>query len=277
MNAHLFLKIVALNLIGLLLVTLFWPHLMISPGQPIAAHADFADDCFACHTPFIGATSEQCIACHPVDRIGLETVDGQPLADNEERVAFHRQLIEEECLACHSEHRGVQAFRPIGRFSHDLLQMATREQCDGCHLRPEDSLHRRIEGNCALCHSSEAWLPARFEHDRYFRFDRDHETACVTCHVDHDYSRYTCYGCHEHSRSKIRKEHWEEGIRDFEECVDCHRSGDEDEAKSLWRQRSGGATRYDEASDRDREHTSSSKREEEKERRRYREEDHDDG
>ena len=48
-------------------------------------------------------------------------------------------------------------------------------------------------------------------------------------------ANYTCYGCHEHSRSKIREEHLEEGIRDYENCVECHRSGDEDEAKRIWR------------------------------------------
>jgi hypothetical protein len=45
--------------------------------------------------------------------------------------------------------------------------------------------------------------------------------------VRDDYSRYTCYGCHEHSPEKIRREHIEEGIRDFKNCVECHRSADE--------------------------------------------------
>jgi hypothetical protein len=53
--------------------------------------------------------------------------------------------------------------------------------------------------------------------------------------MDNDYSNYTCYGCHEHSRSKIREEHVEEGIYDYENCEECHRSGDEDEAKHLWK------------------------------------------
>jgi hypothetical protein len=34
---------------------------------------------------------------------------------------------------------------------------------------------------------------------------------------------------------KIREEHVEEGIRDYEKCTECHRSGDEDEAKRIWR------------------------------------------
>ena len=50
----------------------------------------------------------------------------------------------------------------------------------------------------------------------------------MTCHTGNDYSRYTCYGCHEHTPAKIRSEHQEEGIRDFENCVECHRSADKD-------------------------------------------------
>jgi hypothetical protein len=82
---------------------------------------------------------------------------------------------------------------------------------------------------------AESWTPATFDHDEYFRFDKDHTTKCSTCHMNSDYSNYTCYGCHEHSRSNIREEHVEEGIHDYENCEECHRSGDEDEAEYLWK------------------------------------------
>ncbi len=42
-------------------------------------------------------------------------------------------------------------------------------------------------------------------------------------------TRYTCYGCHAHSRSGIREEHLEEGIYRYENCVECHRSGEAEE------------------------------------------------
>lgn len=42
-------------------------------------------------------------------------------------------------------------------------------------------------------------------------------------------SRYTCYGCHQHTPANIRGEHIEEGIRNFANCVDCHRSADEED------------------------------------------------
>ncbi len=231
------LLIVALNLVLLLGLALFAPEQMITPGRTMQAHEEIAGDCFACHTPFLGSTPDKCQACHKVEAIGLKTTRGVAIGDEKKNVAFHQQLIEEDCVACHSDHNGVMAFRPISRFSHELVEVAVRERCDGCHANPDDNLHRKIAGNCSQCHTIEAWKPASFDHDDAFRFDRHHDTDCVTCHQESDYGRYTCYGCHEHSRSNIREEHYEEGIYDYENCVECHRSGDEDEAKYHWRAR----------------------------------------
>lgn len=227
--------VVAANLAVLVLLVIFMPQPMIMPGKLIDAHADLNNDCFACHTPFIGSTPDNCIACHKVEEIGLKTTQGRSIAEETKNVAFHQQLIEDDCVSCHSDHRGVKAFRPINMFSHLLLEAQLQKQCDSCHGNPSDALHQKIKGNCGECHSQEAWTPATFDHEQYFRFDRDHTTECATCHVNDDYSSYTCYGCHEHSRSKIREEHVEEGIFNYENCVECHRSGDEDEAKHLWR------------------------------------------
>jgi len=227
--------IVALNLTILVLLVILFPNLMITPGKPIEAHAELASDCFACHTPFIGSRAAKCIVCHKVEEIGLITTKGLSIAREKKNVAFHQKLIEEDCVACHSDHKGVKAFRPISQFSHELLEPELETQCDSCHRTPSDDLHQKAKGSCGQCHSQDAWIPATLDHDDYFRFDRDHDTDCETCHIDNDYASYTCYGCHEHSRSKIREEHVEEGIRDYEQCTECHRSGDEDEAKRIWR------------------------------------------
>lgn len=237
--------IVAANLAAIVLLAIFSPQLMISPGKPIDAHAEIATDCFACHTPFIGSRPKKCIACHKVEEIGKVTTKGLIITGEKKNAAFHQQLIEDDCVACHSDHKGVQAFRPIGQFSHQLLQPAVIKECNGCHSNPGDALHQKIEGNCSSCHVQERWTPATFEHEKFFRFDKDHRTECKTCHIENDYGKYTCYGCHEHSRSKIREEHVEEGISDYETCVDCHRSGDEDEAKYLWRSNRGKSSKGD--------------------------------
>ena len=83
-------------------------------------------DCFACHTPFIGSTPDKCIACHKVAEIGIKTTKGLAIDKEKKNVAFHQKLTEDDCVACHSDHKGVQAFRPIGQFSHKLLEPGLR-------------------------------------------------------------------------------------------------------------------------------------------------------
>ena len=227
----------AIFAIVIVLLAILMPEVLVSPGKPIAAHEDFASDCFACHSLFIGSTVDKCVECHKIEDIGIKSTQGLLIAREKKNVSFHQKLIEEDCVACHSDHRGVKPFRPISRFSHDLLEPSLQKDCIGCHRNPGDSLHKTQKANCDRCHSQDSWLPTHFDHSEYFRFDQDHETECTTCHINADYSSYTCYGCHEHSRSEIREEHLEEGIRDYENCSECHRSGDEDEAKYLWKSR----------------------------------------
>lgn len=234
------LFIISAGLLAIIALVFVMPHTMISPGKVIKAHAEFGDDCFACHTPMFGSSAEKCIDCHKVADIGIRTTKGIKITGEKKKVAFHQKLLREDCVACHSDHIGVKAFRPESQFSHKLLQAGVQKQCDSCHRKPKDSLHRKIQGNCVQCHTQKAWTPATFKHEKYFRLDRDHDVRCATCHVNNDYAHYTCYGCHEHTRSNVREEHIEEGIRDYKSCVKCHRSADEDDAKRIWRRMKKG-------------------------------------
>ena len=125
-----------------------------------------------------------------------------------------------------------------------LLRTEMRSACADCHEPPSDELHADSlagAGNCAACHTDAAWTPASFAHDEFFRFDRDHPASCVSCHEGPGFTSYTCYGCHEHTPANIRGEHIEEGIRDFEDCASCHRSGDEHDIRGAFgRARHGG-------------------------------------
>ncbi len=277
--------IIILSLFLLVVLTFFLPERMIRPGKLIDAHAEIETQCFACHTTLAGTSSQKCITCHKVEDIGIKTTKGLSIATENKNVTFHQELSNEDCISCHSDHKGVMAFRPISQFSHNLLEQNLLNQCNNCHNSPGDNLHSKLEGNCIECHTVNhwipstfnhekyfsnnrqflkdqcskchnnpndglhsnltdnciechtlnAWSPSTFKHDEYFRFDKDHSTKCATCHINKDYTKYTCYGCHEHSRSKIREEHVEEGIYKYENCVECHRSGDENEAKRIWR------------------------------------------
>jgi hypothetical protein len=225
--------LIAVNLGVIVVLLILYPHLMIAPGKLIPAHAHLSTDCLSCHTPFHGATSERCISCHTPSDIGRLSTTGQLISKPLTAVLFHQKLIAQNCVGCHSDHSGVRRFRMEGRFNHALLQDESRKQCQSCHKSPVDQLHQQITGNCAQCHGMERWAPATFEHNKYFVLDRDHTTSCVTCHVRNDYTNYTCYGCHAHSPASIRNEHLEEGIRNFKNCVECHRSANEDDISNV--------------------------------------------
>ncbi len=223
------LWLAALNAVALIVLVFVYPHLMISPGPLVKGHADLATDCFACHRPWRGASAELCVDCHKPADIGLRTTLGVALPARPLKASFHQKLIEQDCMACHSDHLGPKLTQRSRKpFSHALLVADVQKACGTCHRPPDDRLHRKVDDGCGACHSQDAWKPATFDHERSFVLDRDHDVACATCHVPRndarsDYATYTCYGCHEHTLANVRAEHEEEGIRDFTDCVECHR------------------------------------------------------
>jgi hypothetical protein len=219
--------VIVANLLALLALVFAYPHLMVSPGPLVTAHAALATDCFACHTPLRGATAERCLACHALADIGLRSTKGAAITRTRPlKASFHQELIDQNCLACHSDHAGpklTQRNRKL--FSHALLRVATRDQCGTCHAAPTNQMHQTFGSACAQCHQTEAWQPATLDHAKFFPLDGDHNASCVTCHVGNNYSRYTCYGCHEHTPANIQARHREEGaIENLQNCVRCHRS-----------------------------------------------------
>jgi hypothetical protein len=278
--------VIVLNLLALMALVFVFPDLMVSPGPLVKGHAELAKDCFACHAAWRGASSERCVECHAVADIGLRTTKGVQIAAETIKGSFHQELLEQDCMACHSDHQGPQltnrsrkpfshlllkdsvrercaschaapkdnvhrdisiecgqchqlnAWTPAN-FDHDMLDTTSLERCESCHHAPVDPLHRQIQGSCHSCHKTVAWKPATFDHNEYFVLDSHHDVACGKCHKNNDYNRYTCYGCHAHSPASIRSEHLEEGIRDFEDCVECHRSASEDDIRMSGGDREG--------------------------------------
>lgn len=226
--------LLAINLIAFAILAFVYPHLMVAPGKLIPGHKQLEADCFACHAPFTGAASERCASCHKPENIGRLTSAGLPIAKPLTSTPFHQKLLTQDCVACHSDHAGVKRFRPTGNFNHALLDKATRAECRSCHKPPKDTLHQQITGNCSQCHSDQKWTPATFDHAKYFELDRDHNARCSTCHVRDDYARYTCFGCHEHTPENIRRKHIKEGIRDYDNCVECHRNADEHDIRGSY-------------------------------------------
>ncbi|MDD5383888.1 MAG: cytochrome c3 family protein [Gallionella sp.] len=206
---------------------------LTTAGKPIAKPLTSApfhqklinQDCLACHNDHAGVKRfrQQGRFNHALLQ---KTMLDQCQSCHKPPVNLRHQRITGNCSQCHNQNKWTPA-----TFDHALLPKAGLDQCQSCHKAPGDSLHRQIAGNCGQCHNQNKWTPAAFDHNKYFWLDRDHNASCVTCHMGNDYSRYTCYGCHEHSVDKIRREHIEEGIRDFDNCVECHRSGNKHDIK----------------------------------------------
>jgi hypothetical protein len=103
--------------------------------------------------------------------------------------------------------------------------------CSACHDDP--AFHLGLLGSdCAACHTTEAWSPARYDRQHTFPYNHGESgpSPCRTCHPD-TLSAYTCYICHEHNPAEIEEEHRDEGIADFQDCVRCHPTGLEEEAE----------------------------------------------
>ncbi|MBF0168204.1 MAG: class III cytochrome C family protein [Alphaproteobacteria bacterium] len=186
-------------------------------------------ECVACHSDHQGVSiyrirqrfshgllasddQKQCVTCHkkPVDKL-------------------HRSASE-TCSLCHV----TEKWKPAS-FKHEQLALAERELCTNCHQgkAPNDAMHNQTSSKCGTCHTTEQWKPASFEHAKFFVLDDQHK-RCTTCHRTKDYKQYTCYFCHEHSPERTLREHRELGMSSYENCVACHRSTDEHEAKRAW-------------------------------------------
>lgn len=219
------LILIAIGLCAIIAAVFARPQVMVAPGPLIPAHTAMADNCFACHTPFQGASSDRCVACHKVTDIGIRTTKGAAIVQRQRGIPFHQALSQTNCLACHSGHSGPKlAGAAKTSFAHEVLRPEVRGQCASCHRAPLTTLHTQAGSNCAQCHTQKAWKQASFDHTRFFALTGPHKTACATCHVGGNFKRYTCYGCHEHQPAQIRAEHAEEGIRNIENCARCHRS-----------------------------------------------------
>lgn len=203
---------------------------MDSTGKPAAFHRQLeVQPCAACHLDHLGRHYAGRTFSHDVLPDSLKSRCEQCHSRPSDRI--HR-VISASCVHCHD----ITVWKPA-RFDHAVLDSSRQMACTACHNKPEDALHRLIDTACGHCHTTEAWKPATYDHDRYFRFDKDHRTECATCHTKDDFRSYSCYGCHEHSPAKIREEHEEEGISDYQNCVRCHRSGNKHEVKKDGRDR----------------------------------------
>jgi hypothetical protein len=199
----------------------------------------FGSDCLACHDgvdrfddfdhnayPFKleGGHSGDipCTQCH---------LDARSLAD--------LQSAPQDCYSCHyqdDEHNGEfgtqceTCHNPSdwenATFDHD--RFSSSNACVNCHAEPQEHAGQ-FGTDCASCHSTTAWEPASYNGPHTFPIRHgDGDGSCQTCHPN-GLTTYTCYGCHEHNQANIAAEHLEEGISNYQNCIECHLDGREHE------------------------------------------------
>ncbi len=189
-----------------------------------AFHQGLAEtDCMSCHTLHASARQRTTLAFkHDLLATAVRNECQACHADRKPADALHRNLMT-GCASCH----GVDDWRAV-TFDHSRITAGLT--CVTCHQqdKPGDDLHRGVQDGCGQCHGTERWQPATFDHARWFRFDGNHPSDCRTCHSDAgNFKAYSCYGCHAHTPANVAAEHREEGIRNFDDCARCHRSGSE--------------------------------------------------
>ncbi len=229
--------------------------------------ADFGTDCLGCHDgidsysranfdhsrlvfPLTGKhTDATCSGCHLNSRTitDLQAAPTGCVACHAQDDA-HEGQFGQDCTACHNTNdwreatfdHGQTAFPLTGRHDGvdcvechvDRVFQSTPSDCAACHVEPAFHLAAFGAAACSDCHTTSAWQPARFDWPHTFPLNHGDSgvVACQTCHPV-QVQDYTCYGCHEHQPDEIAEEHLDEGISDFQDCVSCHPTGQEDEAE----------------------------------------------
>ncbi|MDH3973078.1 MAG: cytochrome c3 family protein [Deltaproteobacteria bacterium] len=169
-----------------------------------------------------GKYGNACKGCHTTKdwkaiTFSHDKVSATPCVDCHRSAAdkAHPRKYGDACENCHN----TKNWKKI-TFSHKNV---TATPCADCHKGPKDELHTTAGNDCKACHSTKKWKPATIDHDRYFPLDKEHRVACNKCHETKNYKVYTCMNCHVHATRGIISEHREEGIREYRDCLRCHR------------------------------------------------------
>lgn len=195
------------------------------------AHAGTA--CNLCHAGTTAGLATECYACHESDYAG--TVDP-------DHVGSH---FPAECGICHT----TAAWRP-SHIDHNLTSFpltgahavvdcnschaggytGTPSDCYACHnndfanVDDPDHVQGGFDHNCTVCHTTDTWLPATFDHNlTNFPLAGAHAaTGCNSCHADgYNGTPTQCFACHESDyNATVDPDHVGSGLPTT--CGVCH-------------------------------------------------------
>ncbi len=210
---------------------------IVMPGDTIAVHAKYEEDCNNCHEPLNKQSQRnRCLLCHKVVAADIKKGEGYH--------GHSKRAGEIECKWCHTDHKGrnldvVNLDKEV--FDHRLTGFSDKGRhleagCDECHAprkkyrdapRKCFDCHKKVDrhagaqGNdCGRCHTETGWKTVTFQHDKSkFPLRGKHKIAsCWSCHAGERFNVHltgSCYGCHVLDDSH-------EG-RFGEKCDKCHK------------------------------------------------------
>jgi len=185
-------KLYALFAIGVVIFLMVqYPHTMINPGELVKGHQELNNKCLSCHQPFDGISNEKCTSCHKISDIGKDSKIVKS------KTLFHQELSNQECSTCHTDHQGIFPERSLNDFKHELLSAAIINNCNSCHIKPNNILHKQVSANCSSCHQTTSWKSSvSFNHDLLLN-----KNECASCHqkpsdVYHAAITDNCSKCH---------------------------------------------------------------------------------
>jgi hypothetical protein len=169
----------------------------------INCHSQEDHDFMAGHIEFYGTT---CVPCHDGNgrMVNFVHADVYPLDG---------QHASTDCVDCHA---------------NQVFETAARD-CIECHQDPV--VHKGEFGqDCSRCHTAQAWSPAYLiRHNFILSHGSDQQHECEVCHLE-NYTDQTCYNCHDHVPADMHRVHISEGVTDFQDCAQCHPTGEAGEA-----------------------------------------------
>lgn len=197
------LLILGILIAGISSMFLF-PHTMLNPGELVAGHQELNGKCLACHNPFYGISNEKCIACHKLSDIGKDSLMNDTNAPNEKPL-FHKNLSNQKCASCHTDHKGVKPEISLSSFDHEMLTGIMVSNCNSCHVQPPDTLHKQVTTTCRNCHNTKDWKSSvLFNHDM---IQGENKNNCTSCHKSpddtfHQQTKDNCNKCHSTAKWK---------------------------------------------------------------------------
>ncbi len=167
-------------------------------------------ECISCHSKGYTSTSTLCVSCH------------QTIFNSTTNPSHTGAKFSTDCKICHSEvawkpssynHNTATSFPLTGGHvgvecisCHSKTYVGTSTDCVSCHLINFNSttnpnhVTAKFSTDCKTCHTTTAWSPATFDHNKSTTFPLTGShigVTCTSCHANgYSGTPTTCAGCH---------------------------------------------------------------------------------